>query len=313
MLNRRRILSLVAGTGVAGLMRPAWAQSSPPIRVGCLAGESTGAALYAQDEGFFTKRGLNVSISTSVTNAAAAAAMLGGALDVAIADIVVLSTAHDKGIPFVLIAPAELHSSKVPTLAIAVRDPAVKLGKDFNGKTFGCATITGLGYLVTCAWIDNNGGDSKSLKWVEIPFPAGGDALKRGTIDAFVAPDPFISNAVTLGNTLVLLDKKPIAPAILQGAWYSTKDWVTKNPAAAKAFSDAIREANVWGNANPQGTAEILSKYAKVPLPAILAMKMRGQYQERFDLGTMQPLIDGAAKYGLISKPFPAKDLVASL
>lgn len=313
MLNRRRILSLFAGAGAAGVTQAAWAQSSPPIRVGCLAGESTGAALYAQDEGFFAKRGLTVSISTSVTNAAAAAAMLGGALDVAIADVVVLSTAHDKGIPFVMLAPAELHSNKVPTLAIAVRDPAVKLGKDFNGKVFGCQTITGLGYLVTCAWIDNNGGDSKSLKWIEIPFPAGGEALKRGTIDAFVAPDPFISSAVALGNYLVLLDKKPLAPAILQGAWYSTKDWVSKNHAAAKAFADAIREANVWGNANPQGTAQILAKYSKIPLSVISAQKMRGQYQERFDYSTLQPLIDGAAKYGLVSKPFPARDLVASL
>jgi NitT/TauT family transport system substrate-binding protein len=311
MLNRRHVLSLFAAAGAAGLARPAWAQSSAPIRVGCLAGESTGSALYAQDEGFFTKRGLNVSISTSITNAAAAAAMLGGALDVAIADIVVLSEGHDKGLPFALLAPAQLHSIKVPTLAIAVRDPAVKIGKDFNGKTFGCATITGLGYLVTAAWVDNNGGDSKTLKWVEVPFPAGGEALKRGTIDAFVAPDPFISNAIALGNTLVLLETKPIAPVMLQGAWYSTKDWVSKNPAAAKGFADAIREANVWGNANPQATAEILSKYSKVPQTAIMAMKMRGAYQEHFDLSTLQPLINGAAKYGLISKPFPAKELLA--
>jgi NitT/TauT family transport system substrate-binding protein len=309
-MNRRHVLSLIAGGAAVARSVPAVAQSAP-VRVGCLAGESTGSALYAQDNGFFSKRGLNVSISTSVTNAAAAAAMLGGSLDVAIADTVVLATAHDKGIPFVLLAPAVLHSTKAPTLAITVKDPALKIGKDFNGKTFGCATITGLGFLVTAAWIDNNGGDSKTLKWVEVPFPTGGAALQRGTIDAFVSPEPFVTSSLAAGNTLVLLDKNPVAPAILQGAWYSTKDWVAKG--GGKAFADAILEANAWANANPAPAAEILSKYMKQPVAAIEGMKMRGQYQTRFDPATMQPLIDSAARYGIISKPFPVRDMIAAL
>jgi NitT/TauT family transport system substrate-binding protein len=312
MLKRRHALSLVAGAGIATLGRPARAQNAP-IRVGCLAGESTGAALYAQDEGFFAKRGLNVSISTSINNAAAATAMIGGELDVAIADVVVICTGYDKGVPFVALAPAELHSNKVPTLAIAVANPDLKLGKDFNGKVFGCASIRSLGYLVTSVWIDNNGGDSKSVKWVTIPFPIGGEALQRGTIDAFVAPDPFITAALEVGNHLVLLDKKPIAPAILQGAWYTTKGWVAKNPAQAKLFAEAIGEANAWGNVNTQAAAEILAKYSNISLATITAQKMHGQYQVRFDVTTMQPLIDYAARYGLISKPFPAKELLASI
>jgi len=311
-VKRSHALSLFGAAGAAVVATPTRAQATP-IRVGCLAGESTGAALYAQDEGFFTKRGLNVSISTSVNNSAAATAMIGGELDVAIADVVVISIGHDKGIPFVALAPAELHSNKVPTLAIAVGNPALKLGKDFDGKVFGCATLRGLGYLVTSAWIDNNGGDSKSIKWVTIPFPLGGEALKRGTIDAFVAPDPFISAALELGNHLVLLDKNPIAPAILQGAWYSTKDWIAKNTAQAKAFAAAIGEANAWGNVNTQAAAAVLAKYSNMPLATIAAQKMHGQYQVQFDFSTIQPLIDGAAKYDLISKPFPARDLVASL
>jgi len=311
MMKRGHVLSLLAGTGAATLAVPAHAQSMP-IRVGCLAGESTGAALYAQEEGFFTKRGLNVSISTSLNNAAAATAMIGGEIDVAIADVVIIATGYDKGVPFVALAPGELHTNKVPTLAIAVADPNLKLGKDFNGKVFGCATIRGLGYLVTSVWIDNNGGDSKSVKWTTIPFPLGGEALKRGTIDAFVAPDPFITAALDLGNHLVLLDRNPVAPAILQGAWYTTRDWVAKNPQQARLFADAIAEANAWGNVNPQAAAEILAKYSNIPLATIAAQRMHGQYQLKFDVTTLQPLIDYAARYGLIAKPFPAKDMLAA-
>jgi ABC-type nitrate/sulfonate/bicarbonate transport system substrate-binding protein len=107
------------------------------------------------------------------------------------------------------------------------------------------------------------------------------------------------------------LEKNPVAPSILQGGWFTTRDWVAKNPAAAIAVRGAMREANAWANANPHATAEIISKYSKVPLNIIEGMKMRGQYQLSFDTSTMQPLIDAAAKYGYISASFPAKDLLA--
>jgi len=314
-VNRRRALSLYVGAGAAAVARPVLAQNSTAVRIGCPAsGEATAGSFYAQDQGFFAKRGLTASISTGISNAAAlGSAMLAGDIDIAIADVVVLVIAHDKGIPFVLLAPGELHSSTVPTFAIAVRDPAMRLGKDFNGKTMATGTTKGIGYLATSAWIDNNGGDSKSVQWREIPLPVEPLALQRGQIDGICAPDPFISDAVAGGAYLVLLDKKPIAPTVLQGAWFSTRDWVAENRGAAKAFAESIREANRWANENPQPAAEILSKYTKMSLPLIQGMKMKGQYQERLDLPTIQPLIDGSSKYGLISKSFPARDMVANL
>lgn len=313
MLTRRHALGFLVGGAAAGLTRPTRAAAAETIRIGCLASEATGGAFYAQDRGFFAKHGVTASISTAVTGPAAASAMLGGTLDVAIADIVVIAVAHDKNLPFVCLAPSELHTNSHPTLAIAVGDSAVKQGSDFNGKTIACSTTRGIGFVVTSAWIHNNGGDWKSLKWIEMPFPAEVPALQRGTIDALVAPEPFISQAVSAGAHMLLLDKKPIAPAILQSAWFATSDWVSKNKETAAAVGSAIREANAWANANPDDAAAILSKYTKIPVDVIKSMKMRGQYQERFDLATIQPLIDGSAQYGLIAKRFPAKDLLAAV
>jgi NitT/TauT family transport system substrate-binding protein len=253
---------------------------------------------------------LTAQINIAVGGAAVGSAMVAGDLDVGEADTVTIAIAHDKGLPFVFIAPGELHSEQYPTLACVVRDPAVKLGKDFNGKTMACNVSRGFGSLVTDAWIDNNGGDSKTVRWIEFPFPALAAALQRGTIDGYCAPEPFVSAGVAAGGHLVLMDKNPVAPTILQGGWFATRDWVEKNPAAAIAFNAAIREANQWANGNAHGSAEVVSKYSKVPLAVVEGMKMRGQYQVRFDVATMQPLVNAAAKYGLISKAFPAKDMI---
>lgn len=237
--------------------------------------------------------------------------MLAGDIDVAIADVVVLVIAHGKGIPFVILGPGELHSIAEPTFALAVRDPALKLGGDFNGKTMATGTTKGIGYLATSAWIDNNGGDSKSLRWLEIPLPAEPAALMRGQFDGMCAPEPFITDALAQGARLVLLDRKPLAPALLQGAWFATRSWVANNRGAAKAFADAVLEANAWANANPQPAATILSRYTKMSLDVIQNMKMKGQYGERIDRSTIQPLIDASSKYGLITQPFPAREMLA--
>jgi NitT/TauT family transport system substrate-binding protein len=303
------MLGLFAGAAAA---LPANAQQMlTTIRVGTFASESTGSIFYAQDQGFLARHGLQAQINIQVGGAAVGSAMVAGDLDVGEADTVTIAIAHDKGLPFVFIAPGELHSIQYPTLACVVRDANVKIGKDFNGKTMACNVSKGFGSLVTNAWIDNNGGDSKTVKWVEFPFPALAAAMQRGTIDGYCAPEPFVSAGVAAGGHLVLLDKKPVAPTILQGGWFATKQWVEKNPAAALAFLAAIREANAWANGNAHATAEIISKYSKIPLAVVEGMKMRGQYQLQFDTKTMQPLIDAAAKYDMISKSFPARDMIA--
>jgi NitT/TauT family transport system substrate-binding protein len=312
-MNRRRLLQLVTAGAVAAAPLRAAAQTLTDVRVGTFASESTGSVFYAQDQGFLGRHGLSATFNMATGGAAVGAAMVAGDLDIGEADIVTIAIAHDKGLPFVFVAPGELHSNKVPTLALVVGDAAMRSGKDFNGKTMACNVSRGFGSLITNVWIDNNGGDSKTVKWVELPFPTVSAALQRGTIDGYCGPEPFVSTGVAAGGHLVLLENKPVAPVILQGGWFATREWVTKNPVQATAFAAAIHDANEWANTNAHGSAEILSKYSKVPLPIIEGMKMRGQYQARFEPATMQPLIDAAAKYGYIANRFPAGDLIAKV
>jgi NitT/TauT family transport system substrate-binding protein len=307
---RRRALQLLAGTGAAVAASPLAAQTLTTVRVGSFASESTGAVFYAQDQGFLAKHGLTAAINLSTGGAAVGSAMVAGDLDMGEADVVTLAIAHDKGLPFVFVAPGELHSIAKPTLALVVKDPALKSGKDFNGKTMACNVSRGFGSLITNAWIDNNGGDSSTVKWIEFPFPGLTAGLQRGAFDGYCAPEPFVTAGAAAGGTVVLMNTKPVAPTYLQGGWFATRDWVAKNPTVANNFLLAIREANEWANNNPAGSAEIISKYSKIPIEVITGMKMRGQYQLRFEPPTMQPLIDAAAKYGYISKSFPIAEML---
>lgn len=309
---RRRALQLLAGSAAAVAASPVSAQNLIPIRVGTFASEATAGIFYAQDQGFLAKHGLTAQINMAAGGAAIIPAIIGGDMDMGEADVVTMAFAKDKGLPFEFVAPGELHSNKVPTLAVVVADPNVKSGKDFNGKTMACNVSRGFGSLITNVWIDNNGGDSKTVKWVELPFPSLVQAAQKGQIDGYCAPEPFVDLGAQGGLHVVMMDSKPVAPEIIQGGWFASTSFIKTHPSVINAFALAMRETNEWANANPQATAAILSKYSKVPVNVITAMKMRGEYQAVFSKPTMQPLIDAAYKYGYISKPFPVSEIIAN-
>ena len=60
-------------------------------------------------------------------------------------------------------------------------------------------TVNGIGNIAQLpfmAWLDRNGGNAKSVKFLELTFPQMLPALQRGTVDAIVCPEPFITGAV---------------------------------------------------------------------------------------------------------------------
>ena len=307
-MNRHRILALAGSAAALAVARPVASQTYQTIRIGTFASEATGQVFYAQDKGFFHNHGLDSQINLQTAGAAGAAAMIAGDLDVVEVDTVTLIKAYDHGQPFAFIAPGLLHSIKAPTAGVVIRDASPAAA--YNGKTFATNALANIAVVLGDAWSDKNGGDSRTLKWVEIPFPAMTAAVQRGVIDGFVAPEPFLSQAAKAGFHLDLLQKNAIAPNLLQGGWIATREWIAKNPVMAKAFVAAVKDASDWANGDRAGSAEIIVKYSKLP-PEVIAGMVRGQYQDKLDPAIVQPLIDATAHYGFISKTFRASEILA--
>ena len=161
-------------------------------------------AWFAVDQGFFAQNGLDVTIDVITSGSAILAGLAGGALDVGVASIGSLSTAHARGLPIVALAPGGLYNGALPTsvLAVLVNSP-LRTAKDLTGKTIAIQTIGELASFAMISWIDKNGGDGKSVKFVELPTSSMADALASGHVDAaFLAErstrrrnPPYVSSA----------------------------------------------------------------------------------------------------------------------
>jgi NitT/TauT family transport system substrate-binding protein len=312
MITRARASALLfGGAAVCALGRPLRAQTAATIRIAGLRIESAAQLYYAKDMGFFAKAGLDADIQAIPGGSAAiVAAIEGGAIDIGYSAVDTLATIHQKNIPVVIIAPANEYVSPGSQRTTALVLPAnsqVQKAKDLSGKTFAVAGFNTVADIAPRVWIDQNGGDSSAVKFVEVPFPAMTAALDAGRVDAAWVAEPFIGPATKNGRAIAY-GFDGISKHFIVSAWFTTPQWAKDHPDLVKRFAGVMRDTADWANTNPGKSGEILAKYTGLD-PAVIATMARTRYGNQLTAPLTQPLIDVAAKYGKFS-PFPATELI---
>lgn len=300
---------LLAFAMLAGAALPAFAQTTT-VRVLVTPIDSASEIWYAKDMGFFAKQGLDVDVQPGANGSQIAAAVSANAVDIGYSDLVTLAKGYLKGIPFVAIAPAAIWTSAAPVAGLVVMSASpIKSAKDLAGKV---VAVPGLGTLAEYsprAWIDQNGGESTGVKFLEMPYASMPAALTAGRIDAAYISEPFL--AVVKKDVRVLgYSHNAVAKQFLQSAWFTMPQWAKEHPDVVKKFDAALRETALWANqkANQARSAEILAKYTKID-PATVAAMERARFGETLSAASIQPAIDVTAKYGKFDA-FPASALI---
>jgi NitT/TauT family transport system substrate-binding protein len=312
--NRAAMLRGLAAAGVASLalQRPARAQSGAAMRIGAMSSEFAAQPWYASEMGLFSKAGIDVSIEPIVSGAAGAAAVVAGALDICYSNVLSLAIAHNKGIPLVALADANIYTPKAwgsGVLAVK-RTSALNSAKSFDGSTIAVGGLHNVLELGARMWLDTNGGDSQKVNWIEIPDPAMEAAVLAGRVDAAMMSagiNPDLGKA-DYPIRIVAPAMGAIAPTYDVAVWVTSVDWFARNPALAKQFTEIMRTSANWANTHHHETAQILAKYTKRPAADIEA-SIRYIYGTNLTPASLQPQIDAASRYGWLSK-FPARELI---
>ncbi len=307
-LSAALLALLVALTAVPARVAAAPLQT---VRIQTIATDDATPILYAQKAGLFAKAGIDVQIERAGSGAAIAAAVLAGSFDIGLSNLVTLMSAHVRGVGFTLLAPAGTYYSKTPFSELVVaHDSTASSGKDLNGKTIATPALDSLSTLVISNWVDKHGGDSRTLKFVEIPISAAQAAIELHRVDAALMNDTALATALASGNVRILAPAMDaVAPEFPYSGWFASSDWAAKHPDLVQAFARTVAESTAYTNAHHAETAAMLAAFTGQTLETI-------EHANRPELGTVlhlseiQPLIDLAAKYKLIAHPFPARELV---
>jgi ABC-type nitrate/sulfonate/bicarbonate transport system substrate-binding protein len=102
-----------------------------------------------------------------------------------------------------------------------------------------------------------------------------GDLLKGGQIDAALPVEPFLGR-ITQSKVGYLVSHYTgeIADSYLESFYIMTKDFVQKNPKAARDFKEAIREAVNWIPKNEAEARKTQITYLKLPEQVAMSIRM---------------------------------------
>jgi ABC-type nitrate/sulfonate/bicarbonate transport system substrate-binding protein len=311
-VSRRKAVSLLGLTAVAAAtQRPRRASAAlEPIRISGLLTEAVCPLYYGVKTGRFERAGIDVDYIASNSGAAAMAAVVSGAYEMGTSNLLSICSAHLRDMPIVVVAPQVLYTTRTreAMLQVAVNAP-IRTGADLNGKTIGVPTLAGINTLAAKAWVDKNGGDPATLKFVEIPNSAQPQAIAQRRIDAGILEPPVLEASIADGTSKTIGDPMgAIASEYLIAAFVVRADWAAQHADTLKKFTRVLSESAKYVNTHSAQTAQLVSELTKIDL-AVVAKMNRTLGGTSLDPGQVQPLIDAAAKYGSIPRSFPARDL----
>jgi NitT/TauT family transport system substrate-binding protein len=311
-MKRAAALAVVGGPLFVPLAATRTAAQTPvSFKVATAPTMGAQTALYAVQAGIFKKNGLEVEVVAMSSGQAATAAVVGGSMQAAYVNVVSLAEAHVRGVPIVAFAPGGYYTSAKPYGLLLVRkDSSISTGKDLNGKTIGSGALKDINAICTLAWIDANGGDSKTVRALEVPNNTLMPALDEGRIDVATILPPYLAQALDSGKYRVV--GKPydgVAKSFEIAVWAGSTDYATKNPDVVRRFAASMRESSQIANATPEKAVDVVAKFTGVA-PAIVLRGPAPNDPQFIEPADIQPVIEAAVRYGAIPKSFDAAEVL---
>lgn len=195
-------------------------------------------------------------------------------------------------------------------LCVAKNSP-IHNPKDLEGTTVAVVTLVGFGTVSLKAWLAQNDVDLAKVKLVELSFAAMAPAMTRGTIAAGVIGEPMLSQARDevrpIGRPYDAISKD-----FLLNAWFTTREWLAKNPDTARRLVRVVYDSARWANTHQEQSLPILAKYLKLD-PANLHGMIRAPFSTTLDAAKIQPIIEAGLKYQVITQPLDVSSIIARI
>ncbi|MES1979212.1 MAG: ABC transporter substrate-binding protein [Pseudomonadota bacterium] len=271
-INRRAALGTL-GAASAALAFPALAQSGK-IVFGYTAVTDFASVFVAAEQGYFTKRKLDVELKFIPLNSTIPAAIQSDSLQMGGPTPSVFLQSVDGGLDHVVVAGGGVTSKTITGFGLVAKaGSGIRSAQDVIGKKVGVPGLGAFLHVTFRAWLKQSGVDYKKVNFVEASFPQHGDLLRGGSIDAVVTADPFMSRIVDSGVGYVASYYSTFLEAGNHTILYAAKrDWATKNAAQVRLFREAVQEAATFiGQSKNDGAVrDAIAKYTKLP-PAVVA------------------------------------------
>jgi len=180
----------------------------------------------------------------------------------------------EGGIDTQIVAASTYQVKSNPTVGLMARaNSNIKSAADMKGKRMGVPGLNGVNHVVAMKWLENNGVPRDNVTYVETGFAQMGDLLKGGQVDVVVPVEPFITRIeqTKVGYQVAV---PTITDSYLESFYIMMREFVQKNPKAARDFREALREAVAYIKSNEAEARKTQITYLKLPEAAAASIKL---------------------------------------
>jgi NitT/TauT family transport system substrate-binding protein len=213
-------------------------------------------------KGFFAQHGIEIHKTVLQSGNDVVLALANGNGDVGYLGYVPAMIGRVQGIKFQMISASEVEGTSVDDnwQNIMVKgSSSIRTPQDLAGKTIAVNALKGVGEVMIKAALKKVGVDPNSPKLVALGFGAMRSALNNGQIDAFWAPEPFVTQGLNIDGDRIVMAPGPVLGKFWPIGGYGALDsWISKNPQLAKAFHDAISQSLAYAQAHPDEIRALL-------------------------------------------------------
>ena len=237
------------------------------IAVAALPIVETSALWGAIAAGIFEEHGLEVEVVPAQGGAQAIPALLNGDIQFAIGQPFgpFRAAQQDLGITILTNYASSLEEGKDVNAVVASAASGITDIADLAGKRVSVNSLGAAGDVTIKAAVEAAGGDSSTIEFVEVAFPDAAAQLDAGNIDAAWVPEPFVSQIVGNGGTLVMHPYQETIPGLPLLLTFTTAELIESDPQLVDDFTAAMTEALEWATANEADVRQAIKDNLEVP------------------------------------------------
>lgn len=231
--------------GTTGTTQPAAAAT--PLKVGTSPTLSNASLYLAVDNGIFKEHKLAVATQPVTSGQEAVPELLNGQIQFTAADPLGALVAVSQHVPVVIVAQANVVPASAaldPTGLLVSASSGIHSAAGLAGKTIAVNALDSLSEVTVEAAIDEAGGDSAKVKFVELPIPQMIAAVQRGQVSGAVLNEPYVTQAKQAGLENLFPVMSKAIPGTPQLVYIASKSYAASHPAVVEAFAASITAAN---------------------------------------------------------------------
>lgn len=244
-----------------------------PLRVALFPAGNTLPVEAAMTRGIFERHGLNVTITEGQDLPLFMAAQSRGQYDIAMSVPTLVLVGAQRGLDLQIVSSTAQQTAEHPNAVWITKDASIRSLAELRGKTIAVPSLTGIITDSVIYLLRRNRLTRKDVHLVQTPFPAMGDQLQSGRVDAVVATLPFSAAIAARGFVVhddVIVDAVRDASGgavdeAITTVWTASRSFADQHPDAVAAWRASLREAIDSLRADAAGARALMAEWLKMP------------------------------------------------